>query len=303
MKRFKNILVVYDVIPGCDETLQRAVDVATRNKAHLTVAHTVNPLSEERQTLDERDRLMKRVTGSLRLPPSQKSYVVRQGPGAECILKLAHEIGADLIISPDVTKGFYTRLLGFDVSTELLRRADCPVWIVRPQAAVHYRRIVAAVNVGKPDALSCPSNRRILEMASSMAILEEADLHVVYVWDYEGNERDMMHSELPPGRRQEISAQSRLKNLGLLVDLVEHVLGDFSRYTAVPIRGNPRAAIVDYIDQQDADLLIIEGRIDGALKSVLTENTATHLLNQSNCSVLFSRTIAETQAVRTLEAV
>lgn len=31
MKRFKNIVMVYDLVPGCDETLARAEGLAVRN--------------------------------------------------------------------------------------------------------------------------------------------------------------------------------------------------------------------------------------------------------------------------------
>jgi len=289
MKRFKNILVVYDLVPGSDETLQKAVDLATRNRAQLTVVHTVNPITNERDTIAERERLLKRLVDGLFLPETQKAHVVRHGPPAESILKLARQIGADLIVTPEQNKGFYAQFLGLDTSAQLLRRAECPVWTLRPQKTETYRRIVAAVNAGKPGALDCLANRRILEIGSSLAILERAELHLVYAWDFEGKERDTVTSELPRGKYEELSARAQLENHQHIVNLVEHVLGDFVDYTAVPVRGTPRTVIVDYVKEQSADLLIIDGRIDGAIKSALIDNTATHLLQQSACSVLCTR--------------
>lgn len=302
MKRFKNILVVYDFVPGCDETLQRAVDLATRNRAKLTVVHAHNPISNERKTMAERERLVKRVVAGLFLPSEQKNYFVRQGPPVDTVLALAKAFPADLIVAPEVSKGFYAQVMGLDTSSELLRRAACPVWIVRAQKSDTYRRIVAAVNAGKTGALDCPANRRILEMSSSLAILERAQLDIVYAWDYEGKERDTMTSELPRGKYTELSELARLRNLKHIVDLVEHVLDDFSDYKAVPIRGTPRDAITNYVKDQGVDLLVIDGKIDGPLKSAFVENTATHLLRSSGCSVLCSRPVPALVSQRLLEA-
>jgi len=291
MQRFKNVLAVYDLVAGGDETLQKAADLAARNSAHLTVVHAANPLSNERQTIEERERLLKRIVAGMRLPNAQKTHIVRQGPPAESILAIADEIGADLIVTPELNKGFYAQVLGLDTSAELLRQAGCPTWVIRQQKRTSQKLIVAAVNAGKPDAADCPANRRILEISLSLASLEKADLHLVYAWDYEGNERDTMMSELPRGKYEELSSQARIRNLQYVVNLVEAKLGDFRDYTPVPVRGSPRNAIVEYVKDQNADLLIIDGRIDGAIKSALLENTATRLLQQASCSVLCTRAV------------
>ena len=213
MKRFKNIMVVYDLAPGCDETLEKAVDLARRNRARLNIVHAVDPLFDEHQVLAERQRTMARIAAGVPLPADQVTCSVRLGPPAERILQLSLELRADLIVTPDVSAGFYSRFLGFDASTELLRRAERPVWMVRPLEGDHYRRIVAAVDAGKEGALDCPANRRVLEIASSLAGLEGAELHVIYAWDYAGRERDTMTSELPRGRYQELSDLARMPHV------------------------------------------------------------------------------------------
>jgi len=98
-----------------------------------------------------------------------------------------------------------------------------------------------------------------------------------------------MASELPRGKRNDLSTQARLRSLERIVELTEHVLGDFSDYKAMPIRGRPRGAIANYVKEQDADLLIIDGQVDNPIKAAFIENTTTHLLRQSGCSVLCTR--------------
>lgn len=286
MRRFKNILAVYELVPGGDETLQKAVDLAHRNSAHLTVVHASNLFAEEHEKKEERERLLSRIMAGVQLPKGQKTLMVEHGPAVDSILKVADEIKADLIVTPEQNKGFYAKVMGADTSVELLRRAKCPTWIMRPRVTEGQARIVAAVNAGKPDALVCAANQRILELAASLAIVEKAQLHLVYAWDYEGDEREMMLSELPPGKYEELTEQARRRHRACIIDLVGHVLDDFIDYMAIPERGDPRSVIVDYVNNQNADLLIIDGRIEGALKSALIKNTATHLLRQTDCSVL-----------------
>ena len=64
----------------------------------------------------------------------------------------------------------------------LLRKCPCPVWLIKPEKQKSYRRILAAVDVDDAihnDALS----RQILEMASSLALSDFAELHVVHAWE------------------------------------------------------------------------------------------------------------------------
>ena len=289
MKRFANIMVIYDLDPGCDETLQRAVDLAARNSANLTLLNVCGALIDERNVLAERKRILGRVVAGIDLPASRKSCVVRHGPAVPQILGEARSRQIDLIIAADAPVGFYAQVLGLDMVGELLRQADCPVWVVRSNTRESYGRIVAAVNAGKADALACPANRRILEMASSLARFEGSQLHVVYAWDFEGNERDMMASELPSGKYEAHLQTVRLVHLEKLVALITHVLGSTLDCLPVPVRGEPARAIIDYVGQHDADLLIADGPIDGPVMALMANGTATHLHRRSACSVLFAR--------------
>ncbi len=289
MQRFKNILVVYDFFEGCDDTLQKAVDLAIRNAARLTVVHASNAQSAGQITNAERERLLKRVEAGLPLPDAQRSSVVCYGPPVERILEAASGIGADLIIAPEQNKGFYAQILGLDISTELLRQANCPTWIMRPQQGERQPLIIAALNAGKPDAPDCQANRRILEISSSLSILEGAELHLVYAWDFEGGQRDTIASELPRGKHEALCAEAHATNRGKIVSLVKSVLTDFVDYKAMPLRGNPRSAIVDYANEQNAALLIFDGQVDGAIKSALGGNTTTYLARHAASSVLCTR--------------
>ncbi len=95
--------------------------------------------------------------------------------------------GHDLVIKIPETWDWLDRLFGSD-DMHLLRKCPCPVWLIKPQAPKSYRRILAAVDVDDaypPAELESRRalNRQILEMASSLALSDFAELHIVHAWD------------------------------------------------------------------------------------------------------------------------
>jgi universal stress protein E len=65
---------------------------------------------------------------------------------------------------------------------QLLRKSPCPVWIMAPRDKDNYRRILAAVDFDpwRPGPDSDAINRKILELAISLALSDFADLHLVH---------------------------------------------------------------------------------------------------------------------------
>jgi len=95
--------------------------------------------------------------------------------------------GRDLVIKIPEHRDWLDRLFGSD-DMHLLRKCPCPVWLTKSQAQKAYRRVLAAVDVDDafpPTELQTRRalNRQILEMASSLAISDFAELHVVHAWE------------------------------------------------------------------------------------------------------------------------
>lgn len=289
MKRFKNILVSYDLTDGGEATLDRAIALARQNDAQLTLVQVIDPNWKAAEMIGERRRMLARLASGIVLPESQVATEVRLGVRAEEILAAARERAADLIMMPDEIGSTFTRLLAIDTEAELMRHADCPVWVVRGSDANRYQRIVAAVDAGKPDAYSCTANRRILEMASSLARMEDAELRILYAWEFEGTERERMNSELPPGMYAEQLELGRLRNLEMVAWLVADILGEPLVGQPVAVHGRPEKAIVDYIETAGADLLVMEGSAGNPLTAGFLDTPALQMLRKADCSVLLTR--------------
>ncbi|MEG3617036.1 universal stress protein [Magnetovibrio sp. PR-2] len=288
MKRFKKIIVVYDILPGGDETLERAIELAKRNDAHLTLLNVVDP-SRGWEHIDQHKRMIERVAVGIPLPTYRKDHVVLLGTPVIEILGEASARQADLIMTSDGYAGEYEQMFGLDLTTDLMRRADCPVWVVHAKTKQNYHRVVAAVNAGKEDALTDPANRRILEMASSLAELEQAELHVVYAWDFEGQDKNRMDNGLSPSEYADRMKLAHLEHLGQLVDLGRTVLGDPLTFIPVVQHGDAVSVVHDYIETQKADILVTDGKVSNPVMSAIISTKATKFLAQAACSVLFAR--------------
>ncbi|MDA9984249.1 universal stress protein, partial [Porticoccaceae bacterium] len=99
------------------------------------------------------------------------------------ILKSANRFGADVILLPIQKKKKHTLRLTFSESKwKVLKKATCPVILVRPGAAEQRKTILAAVNfqaIGDQQRLL---NANILARGKWLAEHYGAELHVVNAW-------------------------------------------------------------------------------------------------------------------------
>ena len=97
------------------------------------------------------------------------------------VLREQHDL---VILAADSKKGLISRLFG-SISTHLMRKCPCPVWVVKPGSGKSYRRILAAVDIFSDpfDEAEESINSLILQLSSSLAQMDNSDLHVIQVWN------------------------------------------------------------------------------------------------------------------------
>ena len=167
----------------------------------------------------------------------------------------------------------------------LLRKCPCPVWIDRPRGAHPYRTLLAAVAPTDPHAGDL--NRMILDLATTLAARERAELHLVHAWHLGGE-------ALLRGGWENIDAadvealvagteQSHREALG-------QVLAPYGMTAADPkvhlIKGEAATAISALAAELDADLILMGtlGRTD--VPGLFIGSTAEDVLSTTRSSVL-----------------
>lgn len=310
MKRFKDILYVAKAGEACKPALERAVALAENNQARLTVVDVTErvtagigmpdggPISADLQAAlvsIHTDRLQKLVD-PYRKRIEIHTKVLQGTPFLEIIRAVLRD-GHDLVIKAPETGDWLDRLIGSD-DMHLLRKCPCPVWLIKPQTPKSYRRILAAVDVREaypPAELESRRvlNRQVLEMASSLALADFAELHIVHVWDAVGE--SAMRGVFMSTTEQQIKAyveQVRLRCeecLNTLINEVTCTLGQDALGYLKPqthlVKGRARKEIPALAKRIEADLVVMGTVARTGVPGFIMGNTAEAILNQINCSV------------------
>lgn len=199
MDRFESLFYVERRPTGSERGFYRALDLAERNEASLTLGGVLdergrvaipNPwvpgagLSAEALRKRWRGRLLRfadiaaerEVEVRVRLFRGRSIEVVRrelERQGHDLVLAVAHAATSGLPLPWPL-----------DEDRELVRHCPTPVWLLHPAQGGEIRRVLAAVDVSgaHPEAL----NRKIVALAGSLAHRHGAWLHVVHAWSILG---------------------------------------------------------------------------------------------------------------------
>ncbi len=96
----------------------------------------------------------------------------------QSILEAAKQIQADMIVIPDYSINAHAGFLS-DSNWALLRKSQCPVLIVRPEARAQRKTILAAINVQAKDERYLKLNEKVLARGKWAADHYGAEFHVV----------------------------------------------------------------------------------------------------------------------------
>ncbi|HHH48652.1 MAG TPA: universal stress protein, UspA [Gammaproteobacteria bacterium] len=308
MKRFNNILCVVARGAGRKPALERAVTLAENNQARLTVVGVSErvtagigmpaggPVSADLQAaiVSEHERELESLLEPYRQRLDVQAKVLVGTPFLEIIREVLRN-GRDLVIKTIEPRDWQDRLFGSN-DMHLLRKCPCPVWIMLPGEASNYRCILAAVDFDPMQEAgeANDGNRLILELASSLALSDFAELHVVHAWEpVMENLMRVFSSDLS---EEQIAAnvarerRERLARLERLTGRLRDWLGaEAYEYLSPRLhlrQGNPRKEIPALAREIEADLVVMGTVARTGIPGFIVGNTAETILNQIDCAVL-----------------
>ncbi|MBL4574521.1 MAG: universal stress protein [Opitutaceae bacterium] len=311
MKRFNNILCVVALGAGRKPALERAVTLAENNQASLMVIDVTEritagigmpeggPISADLQAaiVSAHEQELNALIEPYRQRVTLQTRVLIGTPFLEIIREVLRN-GRDLVIKTAESWEWHDRLFGSD-DMHLLRKCPCPVWLIKPQATKAYRRILAAVDVDDtypPQEMESRHalNRQLLEMASSLALADFAELHVVHAWDAIGESVMRSASMRTPEEKiiayVEQERQHHAANLGVLMREGAAFAGqdalDYLKPRTHLVKGLARKEIPALAKKIEADLVVMGTVGRTGVPGFIVGNTAETILNQIDCSVL-----------------
>ena len=284
MQRFKNILVFYDQIPGDEATLARAITLAKRNQSRLTIVEIME--SDQPALMGERQKHLERLIASINPEVADVSAKTLSGiPFLEIILQVLSHDHDLVMMAADSQVGLKPLLFG-STSMHLMRKCPCPVWVTKPTQRQHYARILAAVDPESSARGADALNKQIMELATSLALTEQAALDIVHVWQVTGSDADTLRSEITDEirdnllRKHEQVLQRKLEKL-----FSGCPMGDID-YQVHLIRGNPGLVIPEVAAKQNVDLIVMGTVCRTGVPGFFIGNTAETVLRLVDCAVL-----------------
>jgi nucleotide-binding universal stress UspA family protein len=143
--RIRRILLATDLGAASDLATEWALDLARAHDAALVVVSVIDQADKPAeadgtrlrwdQVRDDRQLAAQRLVTRGRASAIDVRFLVWTGAAAESIVDAAGAEAADLIVVGSHGRGRLGRLILGSVSEEVIRRAPCPVLVVRPRAA------------------------------------------------------------------------------------------------------------------------------------------------------------------------
>jgi nucleotide-binding universal stress UspA family protein len=294
MKQFKNILLV---APIDKQLLRQAASILKTSQSKLTLMSVAPQIessmvkTDSGKTVDLQKLLVKdlkaeldEVAEKLKDEEFRVRTVVTSGqPFIEVIRQVISKKHDLVMMLADGVTNVREQLFG-TLSSHLMRKCPCPVWIIKPTRRKKLRNVFAAVDPDPTDVTRNALNIEIIKRALTIAQSDNAKLHIVHAWNSLGGEatrtrRWMTKAEIRLYVEQD--AADHKKRLDQLLEITT----DGSEIVHMR-QGKPGTVIPELIEREKADLLVMGTVCRTGIPGFFIGNTAEMILGQVDCSVL-----------------
>jgi nucleotide-binding universal stress UspA family protein len=205
---------------------------------------------------------------------------VKAGEPHRVLIDAAQRIGADLVVVGATGYGpFAAELLG-STADRVLRKAACPVLVVRGELRVPPRHVLAPVDLSplSRDAFRCGLDL-LAQLAKTTAKVEIQAVHALSFMEM-----------LKLQRRQhgEVSAEEaeRLTQEELRRFVLENQIGAPLEIETALLPGEPRFEILQELGERPADLVMLGTHGRGGVDRLMLGSVASTVARKAKCSVL-----------------
>lgn len=290
MEGFERILVAVDLgrggdvlTPGSRKALQRAVWIAKRIGARLTLLHS----QHADEYWNDGDREFEQADGGGRVRPRIMQEALEglsaSGVDATCAVRSEHAHVAiiqtvlrehiDLVVAGKRTDVHTDERKIGTIARKLLRKCPCEVWLEDPRTDREPSVILAGTD------LSAVGDR-VVELAASVAHAFGAELHVVHAFSM-SMETQMEGAAAQRRFEREARAQA--------IAHIERVLAPTPMAGRAKVHaGNtsPTQAILQGVERWSPGLVVLGTISRGGVPGLLMGNTAERLIDRIDCALL-----------------
>jgi universal stress protein E len=301
MYRFKNILLVIDRSVGIDAALIRAVFLAKRNQARLTLFGVAEELPRNMQRLisimppgelqdlmiEEKMKVLEELLDPIRREDVRVEAKVQCGTAFLEIIRQVLREQHDLVMMTESPTDGLKGLFIASTAMRLMRKCPCPVWVVKSTQNEPFGGILAAVDPETSEEQGNELNFKILDLAISLARSERSELHILHAWTRfpEKMLRDGP-VRLPEHEIERVIGEGRRRHQELLRNLLERFPLEDQKHHIHLREGEAPAMIRELAESEGIDLIVMGTVCRTGIQGFFIGNTAEGVLSQVDCSVL-----------------
>lgn len=299
MQRFRKILLA--VRDGTDNkaAIRRVERLARKSGAAVKVVKVAGDVLDNEELLsapayemelyermlDDKAAALDLVAQKLRaLEINAESKLLRGKEFVETIREVLRGQHDLVITVADENETFTDALFG-TTTMKLMRKCPCPVWVVKSTHTKPYGRILAAVD---PAPLDNPENEslnlKILELAASLAKMEESNLHIVAAWQWHAER--LLHHSIAPDEMELLVNERRVTYWGALDQLLKKVGVRGELCDVHLVKGEPAQVICELAAKEQVELIVMGTLARTGIPGLIMGNTAEEVLGRVDCSVL-----------------
>ncbi len=295
---YQRILVSVDGSSRDHFVTQQALHVAGGDKARLAFIRVVEPIPEQvgwlaegfpppvdlqQMRLEQARTEMQGLFNRYGLNNRQTRCILTEGPPHIGIIRQVLRGGHDLVIRAGDAAHLFTQTIFGSTCRQLMRKCPAPVLAVKPLNDNRHHKLLAAL--GPPHTREETLNPFILESTRQLADLDEAEIHVVHVWQPEiFPQVPAWSSQLRRQIDQWITQQEQVRRQWFEQTLEQSGLA--RRAQAHFLHGEPSLTLTEFVNNKQIDLVVMGTVARTGLRGLLTGNTAEKILQEINCAIL-----------------
>lgn len=294
MQRFRNILIVISGEAMIPASVERAKQLAKANQARVTLM-SVSPVAEagrlgargadlETQLDSFHREVLDEMAQGFAAEGIVADVVMARGVVFLEAIRQVLRAGHDLVMKAVDEQGQSARYFASD-DMHLMRKCPCPVWMLKSDEPRRSRKIMAAID--PESAASGTMDTMVMQLATSLAVVDEAELHVVHAWRL--HEESLLRSRrfgMSPSEIENIlsaeqaAAQARL-------DAFLAGFPDMGARRIVSLeKGFAGDVIPHYAAQEGIDTVVMGTLGRTGIAGLFIGNTAEAILASVHCAVI-----------------
>lgn len=291
MQRFKRILTIVDDMHSGGPALDRAIALARRNAARLTIAACMEPIVLAGATpADDLEQMLRAhylefLAGIAERNRDGKLPIATRLLEGIPFLEIIREVMRgphDLVVKVAEGDARGESLFG-STDLHLLRKCPCPVLLLRPADSRPFQRVLAAVDPVGDDPAAAELSATIMTLAGALAASDGATLDVLHCWDLGEQRARRRHLAT---RLAALAATEEEAHRQRLAELVARFERRDTPIQTHLLHGDPRTAIVDFAAANSVDAIVLGTTSRGHIPGFLIGGTAEEVVSQVRSAVL-----------------